>query len=69
MVVVITENTMNRQTNRQALRVMLDEMKKAPNTDALIAIRRAAYLHAIVEIVLSERIGLLPESPARQRVE
>ena len=69
MVVVLTNKTMNRQTNCQALRALLDEMKKSPNAEALIAIRRAAYLHAIVELVLSERVAALPEAPERMRVD
>ena len=55
------EITMNRETNRQALKAVLGVLKEAPDADALIRLRQVAYMHAIVELILSERVDGLPE--------
>ena len=52
---------MDRQTNREALKTVLGVLKEAHDPDGLIHLRRVAYLHAIVELVLSERVEALPE--------
>ena len=61
MLMASTGFTMDRQTNRQALKTVLGVLKEAPDADALIRLRRVAYLHAVVELVLSERVEALPE--------
>ena len=53
---------MNRTTNHQALIRLIEAVGHAPNPTTQIKLRRAAYLHAIVEAMLAERVDALPEA-------
>ena len=53
---------MNRTTNHQALIRLIEAVGHAPNPTSQIKLRRAAYLHAIVEAMLTERVDALPEA-------
>ena len=57
--------SMNRKQNLAALGMVLDAMSKVtPESQSMENLRRAAYLHAIVEAVLSETVGCLPQTTA-----
>ena len=52
---------MNRATNNQALLTLLEAAKHVVDSHTQIKLRRAAYIHAIVEAMLAERVDALPE--------
>ena len=52
---------MNRKTNHQALMTLIEAVGNATDRATQIRLRRAAYLHAIVEAMLSEHVDALPE--------
>ena len=54
---------MNRIENLAALKMVLDSMSRVhPESQSMEKLRRAAYLHVIVEAVLNEQVGCLPEA-------
>ena len=55
-------HNMNFTTNHQALIRLIEAVGRAPNPTSQIKLRRAAYLHAIVEAMLAERVDALPEA-------
>ena len=55
---------MNRATNHQALMALIEAIGHVQDEATQIKLRRAAYLHAIVEAVLSETVGCLPQTTA-----
>ena len=52
---------MNRATNHQALMALIEAIGHVQDEATQIKLRRAAYLHAIVEAILAERVDALPE--------
>ncbi len=65
MVMPVATPAMNRKQNLAALEMVLDAMSRVtPESQIMENLRRAAYLHAIVEAVLGETVGCLPQSTA-----
>ncbi len=52
---------MNRTTNHQALMALIEAIGHVQDQPTQIKLRRAAYLHAIIEAILAERVEALPE--------
>jgi hypothetical protein len=54
---------MNRTQNLAALNLVLDSMSQVqPESQSMEKLRRAAYLHVIVEAVLNEQVSCLPQA-------
>ena len=54
---------MTRTENMAALGMILGSMSRVnPQSQSMEHLRRAAYLHAIVEIVLNEQVSRLPQT-------
>jgi hypothetical protein len=54
---------MNRIENLAALKMVLDSMSRVnPESQSMEKLRRAAYLHVIVEAVLNEQVRCLPQT-------
>ena len=54
---------MNRAENTFALQLILDSMSTlSPESLTMTKLRRAAYLHGIVEAVLNEHVSSLPQT-------
>lgn len=58
---------MDRNTNINCLRRLLNIFKQSSNDKARLRIRQAMYIHGIVDAVLSERVDLLPETSLASR--
>lgn len=58
---------MDRNTNINYLRRLLNIFKQSSNDKARLRIRQAMYIHGIVDAVLSERVDLLPETSLASR--
>jgi len=65
MVMSVATPSMNRKQNLAALGMVLDAMSKVtPESQSMENLHRATYLHAIIEAVLSETVGCLPQTTA-----
>ena len=54
---------MNRAKNMFALQLILDSMSTlSPESLTMTKLRRAAYLHGIVEAVVNEQVSRLPQT-------
>ena len=63
MVIAVDTLPMNRTENLFALELILDSMSRVdPQSQSMENLRRAAYLHAIVDAVLNEQVGSLPQT-------
>jgi len=63
MVMAVDTLPMNRTENLFALELILDSMSRVdPQSQSMENLRRAAYLHAIVDAVLNEQVGSLPQT-------
>ena len=63
MVKSVGTTPMNRIENLAALDMILASMSKInPQSQTMQNLRRAAYLHAIVEAVLTEEVNHLPQT-------
>jgi hypothetical protein len=63
MVMAVDTRPMNRTENLFALELILDSMSRVdPQSQSMENLRRAAYLHAIVDAVLNEQVGSLPQT-------
>ena len=63
MVIAVDTLPMNRTENLFALELILDSMSRVdPQSQSMENLRRAAYLHAIVDAVLNEKVGSLPQT-------
>ena len=58
---------MDRNTNINYLRRLLNIFKQSSNDKARLRIRQAMYIHGNVDAVLSERVDLLPETSLASR--
>ena len=59
--------TMDRKTNINCLTSLLDAFERTNDDAARLRIRQAMYIHGIVDAVLTERVGLLPEASFASR--
>ena len=56
-------STMNRAENLAALKLVIHAMTGVtPQSQSMNNLRRAAYIHAIVEVVLNEQVSCLPQT-------
>ena len=62
MVTSVAIPPMNRSENLAALEIVLDSMGRVREFQCMENLRRAAYMHAIVEAVLSEHVSCLPQT-------
>ena len=63
MVTSVETPPMNRTENLAALEIVLDVMRRVkPESQSMENLRRAAYLHAIVNAVLNEQVSCLPQT-------
>ena len=54
---------MDRSQNLAALETVLDALSmQAPGSQSAEQLRRAAYLHTIIEAVLTEQVAWLPDT-------
>ena len=54
---------MNRAENLAALKLVIASMTGVtPQSQSMNNLRRAAYIHAIVEVVLNEQVSCLPQT-------
>ena len=53
---------MDRSQNLAALETVLDAGMQAPGAQGVEQLRRAAYLHTIIEAMLSEQVAWLPDT-------
>ena len=58
---------MDRVTNLNCLSHLLDAFEQTEDEGSRLRMRQAIYLHSIVEIVLRERVDLLPEASLASR--
>ena len=61
---------MDRVTNLQAMCAVDSAIESTPASDqnSLINLRKAFYMHFIIESVLSERVELIPASSLREAI-
>ena len=61
---------MNRTTNLQAMFAVNSAIECTPISDknSLFNLRKAFYMHFIIESVLSERVELIPASSLRETI-
>ena len=61
---------MNRTTNLQAMCAVNSAIECTPISDqnSLFSLRKAFYIHFIIESVLSERVELIPASSLRETI-
>ena len=58
---------MDRVTNLDCLSHLLDAFEQANDEMSRLRMRQAIYLHSIVELLLRERVDLLPEASLASR--
>ncbi len=58
---------MDRVTNLNCLSHLLDAFEQTEDEGSRLRMRQAIYVHSIVEIVLRERVDLLPEASLASR--
>ena len=58
---------MDRVTNLDCLSHLLDAFEQTEDEVSRLRMRQAIYIHSIVEIVLRERVDLLPEASLASR--
>ena len=58
---------MDRVTNLECLSHLLDAFEQANDEMSRLRMRQAIYLHSIVELLLRERVDLLPEASLASR--
>ena len=58
---------MDRVTNLECLSHLLDAFEQANDEMSRLRMRQAIYLHSIVELLLRERVDLLPEASLSSR--
>ena len=62
-VMSVDTSTMNRAENLAALKLVIAAMTGVtPQSQSMNNLRRAAYIHAIVEVVLNEQVSCLPQT-------
>ena len=62
-VMSVDTSTMNRAENLAALKLVIASMTGVtPQSQSMNNLRRAAYIHAIVEVVLNEQVSCLPQT-------
>ena len=61
---------MDRVTNLQAMCAIVSAIESTPASDqkSLINLRKAFYMHSIIESVLSERVELIPAASLRETI-
>ncbi|KZR70690.1 hypothetical protein PMIT1327_00028 [Prochlorococcus marinus str. MIT 1327] len=61
---------MDRTTNLKAMCAVNTAIERTPISDqnSLVSLRKAFYMHFIIESVLSERVGLIPASSLRETI-
>ena len=59
----VDTSIMNRAKNLAALKLVIASMTGVtPQSQSMNNLRRAAYIHAIVEVVLNEQVSCLPQT-------
>ena len=58
---------MDRVTNLDCLSHLLDAFEQVNDEMSRLRMRQAIYLHSIVELLLRERVDLLPEASLSSR--
>ena len=59
----VDTSIMNRAENLAALKLVIAAMTGVtPQPQSMNNLRRAAYIHAIVEVVLNEQVSCLPQT-------
>ena len=59
----VDTSIMNRAENLAALKLVIASMTGVtPQSQSMNNLRRAAYIHAIVEVVLNEQVSCLPQT-------
>ena len=62
-VMSVDTSIMNRAKNLAALKLVIASMTGVtPQSQSMNNLRRAAYIHAIVEVVLNEQVSCLPQT-------
>ena len=62
-VMSVDTSIMNRAENLAALKLVIASMTGVtPQSQSMNNLRRAAYIHAIVEVVLNEQVSCLPQT-------
>ena len=62
-VMSVDTSIMNRAENLAALKLVIAAMTGVtPQSQSMNNLRRAAYIHAIVEVVLNEQVSCLPQT-------
>ena len=62
-VISVDTSIMNRAENLAALKLVIASMTGVtPQSQSMNNLRRAAYIHAIVEDVLNEQVSCLPQT-------
>ena len=62
-VMSVDTSIMNRAENLAALKLAIASMTGVtPQSQSMNNLRRAAYIHAIVEVVLNEQVSCLPQT-------
>ena len=62
-VISVDTSIMNRAENLAALKLVIASMTGVtPQSQSMNNLRRAAYIHAIVEVVLNEQVSCLPQT-------
>ena len=62
-VMSVDTSIMNRAENLAALKLVIASMiVVTPQSQSMNNLRRAAYIHAIVEVVLNEQVSCLPQT-------
>ena len=62
----IKKENMDRNKNLKAISIVQEVLDRQANPEGAIALRRALYMHLIIEAVLSERIHIIPAARFQQ---